>query len=196
VAGLHVPTGPLGALSINRIQPWLRPDQRVITFVVRTQGLMLAPGNPLGIEALADLARAELRFVNREPGSGTRLLLEDLLRRDGLDSTAIKGFHSEEFTHAAVAAYVASGMADVGFGVEAAARQFGLTFIPMAREHYCLLCREDSLELPAMAALLRVLQDPEFQERISRLPGYALSRPGDVLPFTQAVEQWSRESLL
>ena len=196
VAGLHVPAGPLGALSMNRIQPWLRADQRVITFVVRTQGLMLAPGNPLGIEGLSDLMRGELRFVNREPGSGTRLLLEDLLRRDGLDGTAISSLHNEEFTHAAVAAYVASGMADVGFGVEAAARQFGLTFIPMAREHYCLLCREDSLDLPAMAALLRVLQNPDFQAHISRLPGYALSRPGEVLPLTQALEQWGRESPL
>ena len=190
MAGLHVPAGPLGTLSMNRIQPWLRPDQRVITFVVRTQGLMLAPGNPHGVRGLADLARGELRFVNREPGSGTRLLLQDLLQQGGLDSATIKGFHNEEFTHAAVAAYVASGMADVGFGVEAAARQFGLDFIPMAREHYCLLCREDSLELPAMAALLRVLQNPEFQARIGQLPGYALSRPGEVLPLTQALEQW------
>src|SRR5690606_33036740 len=159
---------------------WLRPEQqRVITFVVRTQGLMLAPGNPHGIAGLADLARSGLRFVNREPGSGTRLLLEDLLRRDGLDSAAINGFHNEEVTHAAVAAYVASGIADVGYGVEAAARQFGLDFIPMAREHYCLLCREDSLELPAMTALLRVLQNPDFQARIGQLPGYALSRPGE-----------------
>jgi putative molybdopterin biosynthesis protein len=109
---------------------------------------------------------------------------------------AIRGFHNEEFTHAAVAAYVASGMADVGFGVEAAARQFGLDFIPMAREHYCLLCREDGLELPAMTALLRVLQNPDFQARIGQLPGYALSRPGEVLPLAQALEQWGRESLL
>lgn len=196
VAGLHVPAGPLGELSMSRIQPWMRPDQRAITFVVRTQGLMLAPGNPHGVKGLADLRRSELRFVNREQGSGTRMLLEDLLRRDELDSMKITGFHNEEFTHAAVAAYVASGMADVGFGVEAAARQFGLEFIPMAREHYCLLCREDSLDLPAMGALLKVLQDPEFQTCIARLPGYALSRPGEVLPLPQALEQWGRESLL
>ncbi|WP_137886378.1 substrate-binding domain-containing protein [Pseudomonas sp. 2FE] len=196
VAGLHVPAGPLGSLSMSRIQPWLRPDQRVITFVVRTQGLMLAPGNPRGIGGLADLLRSDLRFVNRESGSGTRMLLESLLLRDNLDSAAIAGFHNEEYTHAAVAAYVASGMADAGFGVEAAARQFGLTFIPMAREHYCLLCRADSLQLPAMGALLKVLQNPEFQARIARLPGYALSRPGEVLPLAQALDQWRKESLL
>ncbi|WP_439860595.1 substrate-binding domain-containing protein [Pseudomonas sp. MBLB4136] len=196
VAGLHVPFGPLGALSMSRIQPWLRPDLRVITFVMRTQGLILAPGNPRGVEGLADLAGGDLRFVNREQGSGTRMLLESLLRRDNLDSAAIKGFHNEEFTHAAVAAYVASGMADAGFGVEAAARQFGLTFIPMARENYCLLCREDSLGLPAMGALLKVLQNPQFQAQISQLPGYALSRPGEVLPLTQALEQWRKEDLL
>jgi putative molybdopterin biosynthesis protein len=111
------------------------------------------------------------------------VLLERLLRRYHLDSAAINGFHNEAFTHAAVAAYVASGMADAGFGGEAAARQFGLTFIPMAREHYCLLRREDSRKLPAMGALLKALLNPAFQARIAQLPGYALSRPGEVLPL-------------
>jgi molybdate-binding protein len=124
------------------------------------------------------------------------MLLESLLQQAQIDSAGIDGFHNEEYTHAAVAAYVASGMADVGFGVEAAARMFGLAFIPMAREHYCLLCHQDSLALPAMGALLGVLQNPEFQARIAQLPGYALSRPGEVLPLAQALEQWSRESLL
>ncbi|WP_372877201.1 substrate-binding domain-containing protein, partial [Pseudomonas sp.] len=183
-------------LSMARIQPWLRAEHRVITFVVRTQGLILAPGNPLGIAGLADLQRSGLRLVNREQGSGTRMLLESLLQQAQIDSAGIDGFHNEEYTHAAVAAYVASGMADVGFGVEAAARMFGLAFIPIAREHYCLLCHQDSLNLPAMGALLEVLQNPEFQARIAQLPGYALSRPGEVLPLTQALEQWSRESLL
>ena len=196
LAGLHVPAGPLGSLSMARIQPWLRAEHRVITFVVRTQGLILAPGNPLGISGLADLQRSGRRFVNREQGSGTRMLLESLLQQAAIDSADIDGFHNEEYTHAAVAAYVASGMADAGFGVEAAARLFGLSFIPMAREHYCLLCHQDSLALPAMGALLGVLQNPEFQARIGQLPGYALSRPGEVLPLAQALEQWSRESLL
>lgn len=196
LAGLHVPAGPLGALSMNRIQPWLRPDQRVITFVVRTQGLILAPGNPLGIAGLADLQRPGLRLVNREQGSGTRMLLESLLQQAQIDSAGIGGFHNEEYTHPAVAAYVASGMADAGFGVEAAARMFGLAFIPLAREHYCLLCHQDSLALPAMAALLEVLQHPDFQARIGQLPGYALSRPGEVLPLAQALELWGKESLL
>ncbi len=196
LAGLHVPAGPLGTLAMARIQPWLRAEHRVITFVVRTQGLILAPGNPLGIAGLADLQRAGLRLVNREQGSGTRMLLESLLQQAGIDSAGIGGFHNEEYTHPAVAAYVASGMADVGFGVEAAARLFGLAFVPLAREHYCLLCHQDSLALPAMAALLEVLQHPEFQARIGQLPGYALSRPGEVLPLAQALEQWGKESLL
>ncbi len=196
VAGLHVPAGPIGVPSLARLQPWLRPEQRVISFILRTQGLMLAPGNPHGVKGLADLPGSGLRLVNREYGSGTRMLLESLLRQEDLDSAAISGFHNEEFTHAAVAAYVASGMADAGFGVEAAARQFGLTFIPMAREHYCLLCHQDSLALPAMAALLKVLQHPEFQARIEQLPGYVLNRPGEVLPLAQALEQWRKEAPL
>lgn len=196
LAGLHVPAGPLGALSMSRIQPWLRPEHRIITFVVRTQGLILAPGNPQQISRLADLQRAGLRFVNREQGSGTRMLLESLLQQARIDNASINGFYNEEYTHAAVAAYVASGMADAGFGVEAAAHMFGLSFIPLAREHYCLLCHEDSLALPAMAALLEVLQHPEFQARIGQLPGYSLSRPGAVLPLAQALEQWGKESLL
>lgn len=196
LAGLHVPAGPLGALAMARIQPWLRSEHRIITFVVRTQGLILAPGNPLGITGLADLQRAGLRLVNREQGSGTRMLLESLLQQAGIARDSIGGFYNEEYTHAAVAAYVASGMADAGFGVEAAARMFGLAFVPLAREHYCLLCHQDSLALPAMAALLEVLQHPEFQARIAQLPGYSLSRPGEVLPLTQALEQWGQESLL
>ena len=196
LAGLHVPAGPLGGLSMSRIQPWLRPEYRVITFVVRTQGLILAPGNPQQISRLADLQRAGLRFVNREQGSGTRMLLESLLQQARIDNASISGFYNEEYTHAAVAAYVASGMADAGFGVEAAAHMFGLAFIPLAREHYCLLCHEDSLALPAMAALLEVLQHPEFQARIGQLPGYSLSRPGEVLALAQALELWGKESLL
>ncbi|MEX6502953.1 substrate-binding domain-containing protein [Pseudomonas zhanjiangensis] len=196
LAGLHVPAGPLGALSMSRIQPWLRPEHRVITFVVRTQGLILAPGNPQQISRLADLQRAGLRFVNRERGSGTRMLLESLLQQARIENASINGFYNEEYTHAAVAAYVASGMADAGFGVEAAARMFGLAFVPLAREHYCLLCHEDSLALPAMAALLEVLQHPEFQARIGQLPGYSLSRPGEVLPLAHALDLWGKESLL
>src|SRR3990167_1493374 len=154
------------------------------------------PAGPLGITGLADLQRRGLRLVNREQGSGTRMLLESLLQQAQIESAGIDGFHNEEYSHAAVAAYVACGMAGVGFGVEAAARMFGLAFIPMAREHYCLLCHQDSLALPAMGALLEVLQHPEFQARIGQLPGYALSRPGEVLPLSQALEHWSRESLL
>ena len=121
---------------------WMKTDlQRLIWFVSRVQGLMVAPGNPKAVASVADLNRPGLRFVNRQRGSGTRTLLELLLARAGVDRARIAGFENEEFTHAAVAALVAGGVADVGFGVEAAAAQFRLGFVPVTTERYFLICR-------------------------------------------------------
>ena len=105
---------------------WMKPElQRLIWFVTRVQGLIVAPGKPKALTGIADLGRPSLRFVNRQRGSGTRTLLELLLARAGVDRARIAGFENEEFTHAAVAALVAGGVADVGCGVEAAAASFG-----------------------------------------------------------------------
>ena len=114
---------------------------------------MLAPGNPKSILALADLARPDVRFVNRQFGSGTRILLDLLLKRASVDSGDISGYDTGEFTHSGVAAYIASGLADAGFGVETAARRFKLDFVPVASERYFLVCEDDALTSPLVTRI-------------------------------------------
>jgi molybdate-binding protein len=127
-----------------------------------------------------------VRFINRQRGSGTRLLLETMLDEQGLDPHRISGWPNEEYTHAAVAAYVASGMADAGFGVEAAARQFDLDFVPVASERYLLLTSRETLTYPSVQELLRLLRGPEFEELTRSLPGYRADHAGEIMELTQA----------
>lgn len=126
LAGFHLPDGSLGARIAPRFARHIDPaGDRLIRVVRRRQGLVTAAGNPLGIAAIADLARPGVRFVNRQPGSGTRLMLDLLLEDAGIEPRGIHGYNNEEFTHLAVAAMVASGAADAGLAIEPVARQFG-----------------------------------------------------------------------
>ena len=118
----------------------------MVRLVHRDQGLLVAPGNPLGLTGLADLTRPELRYVNRQRGAGTRVLLDHELGRLGVDPTTISGYSREEHTHLGVAAAVAAGRADTGLGIQAAARAFGLDFVPVAREPYDLVLRAAGLD--------------------------------------------------
>lgn len=178
VAGFHVPLGEFEAEVLEHYKPWFQArSQRVIGLATRRQGLMVAPGNPCKVYGLADLLRPDVRFINRQPGSGTRLLLECMLRRDGLAAESIRGFEHGEYTHAAVAAFVASGMADVGVGIEAPAREFGLDFVPLATERYFLLLDEQALAKPLTQEMLRTLQSEAFHRALQRLAGYALVEP-------------------
>ncbi|MGH8617121.1 MAG: substrate-binding domain-containing protein [Burkholderiales bacterium] len=187
IAGFHVPEGPLAQRVFASYASQIdRRQHRIIHLVRRTQGLMLMPGNPLRITSLADLARPGVRFVNRQPGSGTRLLLDELLADLKLAPTAIHGYRTEEFTHAAVAAFVASGMADAGFGVQAAADQFKLDFQPVATERYLLLLRADALEQPACRTLLELIRSPAFAQAIVPLAGYDSENAGTVLTVDAA----------
>ena len=187
VAGFHIPIGPMEAMALSHYQPWLQGlDLTLVDIATRRQGLMVRAGNPRELYALADLARAPVRFINRQPGSGTRLLLEGLLRAQGIAPTRIAGFEQGEYTHAAVAAYVASGMADVGFGLEPPARHFKLDFVPIATERYFLLCRDDVMAAPAMQAVLAALRDPDFRATLAQLPGYDPADLGRAMPFEAA----------
>ncbi len=143
-------------------------------------GLIVRKGNPRGIRSLQQLFDAEVRFVNRDPESGTRMLFDDLLAQLGLDGSRIQGYQQVEFTHAAVAAYVASGMADASFGVEAAARQFDLAFVPLVTEDYVFVCHRRSLENPSVQRILDVMRGEAFSKAIAALPGYAVTDPGAV----------------
>ncbi len=193
VAGLHVP--PLkGAapLFARALKPLLKPGlHKLIGCVRRTQGLMVAPGNPLAIRGLADLVRSGARYVDRQPGSGTRLLMDHLLAAQGIAPTLIRGHDlPPEDSHVAVAAALASGSAEVGPGIEAAARQFGLDFIPLLAEDYFLVCLKDALDHPAVHKLRQALASPDWQATLASLPGYTPSRCGEILALTQALPWW------
>ena len=147
----------------------------VLPFVERTQGLILPRGNPAGVRSLADLVAKRLRLVNRQPGSGTRIALEGLVARERLAPGDIVGWTREEFTHAAVAATVAAGEADAGFGLQAAAAQLGLAFVPLAHERYAFACRRRELADPRLRAFRRLIASPTVAKVVAPLPGYRLA---------------------
>lgn len=186
IAGFHLPVMPQASTLLSQLRPWLRQKSlRVAHLFDRTQGLMVATGNPKKIATIADLARKGVRFVNRQTGSGTRLCFDFLLADRGLRPGTIHGYAHEEFTHAAVAATVASGMADAGFGIEAAAREQGLAFVPVVREHYYLAARAAGLRQPRLRALLAHLETPAFRKLVDNLAGY---RSVSVLQWQNATE--------
>lgn len=179
LAGFHValdatPDDPLLARLDLAVDALLR-------FLTREQGLMLARGNPKRVRRLADLASKRVSIVNRQPGSGSRLLFDRLLAADGIDPSMLNGYSNEEFTHGAVAATVASGRADAGFGVRAAAAQLGLAFVPLATERYLFACRHRLVESPRVQRFRELLASTATRDVVALLPGYALDAPGTLL---------------
>ena len=150
----------------------------VVRLVHREQGLIVAPGNPLGLAALDDLASDGLRYVNRQRGAGTRVLLDAELDARGIDPAAVSGYEREEHTHLAVAAAVAAGRADCGLGVLAAARAFGLDFVPVTREPYDLVVAPDALDDPKLAPLWALMERPDFRAAVEELGGYSAEEMG------------------
>ena len=153
---------------------------RQVECVYRQQGLMVAPGNPLGITSLASMQERGMRFVNRQKGSGTRILNDYLCAQEGVDPARIYGYDHEEYTHTAVAALVQSGAVDAGMGIYSAAKMYGLAFVPICEEQYDLLVPDYAWDTPMVQALLEVLSSDEFRERIESLGGYRLDKPGRV----------------
>jgi molybdate-binding protein len=181
LAGFHIPEGALGREILRKYEPWLKPRaQRVIHFVRRNQGLLVPAGNLLGIRTLKDIATKNARFINRQRGSGTHLALQRMLQEQSIDPSEINGYYTEEFTHLAVAAAIASGVADVGIGIEAAARRLKLDFIPLFVEDYYLLGKRETIERADVAAIVESLQSPQFVEHVRGIPGYDTSRTGEV----------------
>lgn len=188
IAGFHVPAGAVGQTIAASYRPWLKPRlHKLVLLAQRQQGLILAPGNPLHIHDFKDIAERQARFINRQPGSGTRLLVDCLLAQQHMTGAEINGYETEEFTHFAVAATVASGSADAGFGVEAAARQFGLDYLPLLKEDYYLAMRQDALEQPLVQSLLAVLRSDDFRQLVAQLPGYDVSQAGRITPVREAL---------
>jgi len=185
LAGFHVPVGDFN-LTAQPCLKWLQQQQHVLIHLAyRTQGLFIARGNPKDIQGLQDLERGDLRFVNRQTGSGTKVLLEMLLAREGISIKNITDYDSAEYTHAAVAAYVASNMADVGFGVETAARQFDLDFIPIARENYLFACKATVVEQIQLNAARSIMQSAAFRHTVSTLAGYDGTESGTIFTFEE-----------
>jgi molybdate-binding protein len=185
IAGFHIPTGTqherIRALFLRSLRA--RSD-RLIQFVDREQGLIVPRDNPKRIKTLRDIADKQLRFVNRQRGSGTRLLIDSLLGDDGIAVARIVGYANEEFTHAAVAATVASGGADAGFGLRAAAAKYALAFVPQIRERYWLAVRAAALQSASTTRLIETLRSPLFARIVKRLPGYHAIAAGATVNIT------------
>jgi len=187
MAGLHVPIGELEGEFLRLYASSFRGGSyRLVDLSTRRQGLMVAHGNPKKIRRIADLPRRGVRFVNREPDSGTRFLFDQLLLRQRIDGRAIDGYETGEFTHAAVAAYVASGMADAGFGIETPAQRFGLDFIPLVKERYFFVIRTDQVDSPTIAQALTIMRTAEFRKAVQKLPGYDATNCGRMLDLSVA----------
>lgn len=172
-AGFHVPsswTGPQFEIWLGR---WLEPRLHVCApLMLRRQGLLVRRGNPLRLLSMADVARLGARMVNRQRGSGTRSLIDQLLAANGLRPEDIDGYAHEEFTHEAVAATVASGQADAGFGIEAAAARYDLDFVPLAEDRYGFAMRATALAGDGARTLVARLSGNTFRQRLLAMPGY------------------------
>lgn len=193
MAGFHTLTRPeQGSLARRVYKPLLRPGvHKIIGFSERVQGLIVAPGNPCGITGLGSLARGRVRFINRVRGSGTRVLLDDLLAREGIAAAAIRGYDQEEPSHSAVAEAVAAGSADAALGIAPAAQSRGLDFIPVVEERYHLACLKSSLDQAANQALLGLLRSAAWQKALAALPGYRPAQSGEVLAMREVLPWWT-----
>lgn len=182
LGGSHLLDPETGEYNISYIQQRL-PDVPVtlVTLVGREQGLLLPAGNPKGIGSLADLARPDVQFVNRQRGAGTRVLLDYELGKLGVDTAAIQGYEQEEYTHLAVAAAVKSGRADVGLGIAAAAQALGLAFRPLFQERYDLVVPTEFYESELLRPLWEVIRGEAFRAAVGRLPGYEVRGMGEVV---------------
>ncbi|MFZ5426565.1 MAG: molybdopterin biosynthesis protein [Thermodesulfobacteriota bacterium] len=180
IAGAHLLDTATGDFNFSFIEKHLPGTPvAVINLAVRHQGLIVAPGNPLGIKDVNDLAREDVRFVNRQRGAGTRILLDYHLKLAGIDPAKVRGYAQEEMTHMGVAANVQNGAADCGLGVYAAAKALKLDFVPLARERYDLVLPEACLGEARVQALIEVLERDAFKRKIEELGGYETAWTGE-----------------
>ena len=181
-AGCHLldtETGEYNTAFIKKYFP--KGGVKLLRCVGRQQGLMLQKGNPLGIEKFADIARPGLRFVNRQKGSGTRILTDYLCKKEGLAPETIYGYDREELTHTSVAAQLASGSADAGMGIYSAAQLYDLDFLPVCIEEYDLIIPDHAWDSPMVRQMVATLKSPAFREKILSMGGYTLDRPGEII---------------
>jgi putative molybdopterin biosynthesis protein len=182
LAGSHLLDTSDGSYNVSYLKRYL-PEVAVklVHLVEREQGLIIPKGNPKAIHGLEDLSRPDVSFINRQGGSGTRILLDDKLQQLGLRPEAINGYDHEEFTHMAVAVAVLSGTADTGLGIYAAARALGLDFIPVVTENYDLVIPKRHFETDKVSVLLEIIRSKAFKQRVMALGGYNTGRTGEVI---------------
>lgn len=181
-AGTHLRDPETGEYNLPFVRRELAGRRlHVVTLTEWQQGLIVARGNPRGIAGPADLARPDITIVNREPGSGSRAMLDAALRAAGVVPEQVRGYARELPTHLAVAEAVASGAADVGPGIAAAARALGLDFLPLQEERYDLVIPTDYLDAPAVQALLEIAVHPGYRAEVEALGGYDSSRAGSIV---------------
>lgn len=181
IAGAHLldePTGEYNVPFVRRMMP--NETVALVNLVQRVQGLMLAPGNPKHILGLEDLRRPDVRFINRQKGSGTRMLLDSRLLKLGIAPGKVAGYGQEETTHMAVASRIAEGQADAGLGAQSAAEAAGLAFVPLVRERYDLVALADGLKRPPLKWLAEMVASQAFRRLLAAMPGYDVSDTGKV----------------
>ncbi len=180
VAGVHLIDPETGEYNIPYVRRYLEnEDFAIFRFACRTQGLIVKKGNPKKITSVEDLARSDVIFVNRQRGSGTRILCDLLIRNRGMEPSLVRGYENEVPTHTMVAATVARGYADAGLGILAAAHALGCDFIPLAEERFDLVLLRDFAKTEGFLAVIDVLKSPDFKKRVESLGGYDLSEAGE-----------------
>ncbi len=182
LAGSHLLDPETGEYNLSYIRRYL-PNKPVVVIglVTREQGLIIPPNNPKAIKGLADLSRTDITYVNRQRGAGTRVLLDYHLNQLDISPSAIHGYRQEEFTHLAVAAAIASGRADCGLGIHAAAKALNLDFIPLYKEQYQLVISREYYSSPLLQPLLALFKDEEFRTAVTQLPGYDIQPMGRLI---------------
>lgn len=182
LAGIHLFDEHTATYNVPYIEKYL-PGKAVVllNLVYRTQGLLVAPGNPLGITGIEDLVSGKVQFINRQKGSGTRILLDYLLKQKGIDAGQLPGYQREEYTHLGVAAAIAAGTAQAGMGIYSAARLYNLDFIPLCEERYDLLMSEEFHHSDEGKALREAMSDPSFKEEVERMGGYSTRDTGTLV---------------
>ena len=183
-AGCHLLDVSTGVYNLSFMRKYFpQRDARLIRCVGRQQGLMLQSGNPLGLESFADIAREGLRFVNRQKGSGTRILTDYLCAQNDIEPSSIYGYEREELTHTSVAAQIASGSADAGMGIYSAAKLYALDFLPICTEEYDLIIPDYAWDTPMVRQLLDTLKSAAFKEKLLSMGGYTVDAPGETIGY-------------
>ena len=182
-AGCHLLDTATGEYNLSFIRKYFpMGGVKLVRCVGRQQGMMVAKGNPLNIQKFADIAREGVRYVNRQKGSGTRILTDYLCKQEQMNTAAIYGYDREELTHTSVAAQIVSGSADAGMGIYSAAKQYDLDFIPICIEQYDLLIPDHAWDTPQVQQMLQTLKSGDFKEKILAMGGYTVENPGEIIP--------------